>query len=252
MTLPPLSSERSSRVNRRRTRNLWLSMSLGVLATAAPVSYGADTIASVGSLPALACRFESHLTLRGERPHEHTSQWSLWRQPDRVEVHDLTGESGRVWELNPKGQVTYQQVFHHVKRIIEYTPGDLRALNANPEWLTVATLINPALLTGQLQLRGEEAVLGRTAQRYEGRVNNRAVEVVWLVQEKIPALVRQVSPDREEVLRLHALYPLSESPWPRPRSENYSRLDSADLGDIQSDPFLRSLRSANRAPGHTH
>jgi len=116
----------------------------------------------------------------------------------------------------------------------------------------VATLVDPALLLGQLQFRGEEVVLGRTAQRYEGRVNHIAFEVIWLVQEKIPALVRRVSPEREEVLRLQALYPLSESPWPRPQWGNYIRFDSADLGDKQSDPFVHSLHDATGEPTHAH
>lgn len=192
-------------------------------------------------LPAVACHFTSHVALRGQQPQAQGWDWYWWRQPDRVETRDAGGNTGQIWEASKNGQVTYWRVFHKNKRVIEYTPGDLRALGQHPDWPTITKVIDPTLLTTKLQPVGKVEILGRQAQRYQGQVNGVEFEVWWLDREQVPALVRQVSEHREETLRLKAIYPLQESPWARSQIVDYVHLDYADLGDKESDPFVRSL-----------
>jgi len=202
-------------------------------------------------LPAVACHFTSRVALRGQPPQVQEWDWYWWRQPDRVETQDTEGNTGQIWEVSKNGQVTYWRAFHKNKRVIEYTPGDLRALGQYPDWATITKVIDPTLLTTTLKPVGKEEILGRQAQRYQGQVNGVEFEVWWLDREQVPALVRQVSETREETLRLKEIHPLQQSPWARSQIVDYTRLDYADLGDKESDPFVRSLLHGEaRDPAH--
>ena len=192
-------------------------------------------------LPAVTCHFTSRVVLRGRQPQVQEWDWYWWRQPDCVETRDAGGSTGQIWESSKSGQVTYWRVFHKEKRVIEYTPGDLRALGQHPDWPTVSSVIDPTLLTTKLQPVGKVEILDRQAQRYQGQVDGMEFEVWWLDQEQVPALIRQVSEIREETLRLKEIYPLQKSPWSYSQIVDYMHLDYADLGDKESDPFVRSL-----------
>lgn len=188
-------------------------------------------------LPTIACHFESSVSLRSATPQVH--EWYMWRQSFQVETREASGETGEVWQLSPNRQISYQLVSHKEKRVIEYTSGDLRALNRYPEWSRLASVIDPAILNKELKPSGVAEILGRQSQRYEGRMNGVEIEVWWLDREQVPALVRQVYPDREVVLRLKAIHPLNKSPWPQNQTANYASMDYADLSDKQTNPFVR-------------
>jgi hypothetical protein len=210
-----------------------------------------DTTGNWTPLPAVACHFTSRVALQGQQSQVQEWDWYWWRQPDRVETRDAEGNTGQIWESSKTGQITYWRVLHKDKRIIEYTPGDLRALGQHPDWATVTRVIDPTLLTTKLRPVGKGEILGRQAQRYQGQGDGVEFEIWWLEQEQVPALVRQVSEHREETLRLKEIYPLQKSPWTRSQIVDYMHLDYADLGDKESDPFVRSLlHGEGRLPLH--
>lgn len=201
-----------------------------------------------GSL-AVACHFATTVAVRGNRQHTQVNEWYLWREPSQVETCDKNGKRCEVWQRTQDGQVFYSRVFHNDKRVIEYMPGDLRALQRYPAWSHVASVIEPSLVKDQLRPTGQVSILGRQAQRYQGTVQGVTLDVWWLDREQLPALVQYVYPDRMVTLRLKKLYPLDESPWSRGRTAGYVHIDYADLGDKVSDPFVRRLQ---REEWHTH
>jgi hypothetical protein len=88
---------------------------------------------------------------------------------------------------------------------------------------------------------------------YQEHVDGRDLDVLWLEAEQLPALVRQKSPQREEVLRLRELYPLQHAPWPRANIAHYRRIDYADLGDMHHDPWVRRMQQGEqRMSRHGH
>jgi hypothetical protein len=199
-------------------------------------------VSEADTLPAIAGRFESRLTPKGNKAQEQTHEWYLWRQPHLLETQAIKGETGERWELSKSGQISYLQIFHKENRIIEYTTGDLRALQSHPDWLKLACVIDPTFLKTKLRLHGSVKALGRQTQRYTGRVEGMEFEVLWLEKEKIPALVRRTVAEYQETVQLKELYALGQSPWPRKPISGYVHIDYADLGDKESDPFVRSLR----------
>lgn len=126
--------------------------------------------------------------------------------------------------------------------MIEYTPGDLRALHRYPTWSHITSLIDPALLATHLRPRDTVEVLGQQARRYEGEVNGITLEVWWLEALQLPAFLREGVPDQVVTIHLREIHALHASPWSRSSISAYQHLDYADLGDKESDPFVRSLR----------
>lgn len=218
--------------------SVWL-----LLATASiPTAGQADTP------PAVAAHFELRVApAAGESPPQ---TWLLWREPDRVETRLPSGD-GEIWRRDTRGDVYYQRLFHPQRRLIEYTPVDLRALGAVRGWPRLTHLIDPALLGGELKRIGNATALGRPAVRYRGRVRGIQHDVLWLVHERLPARMRIDYGDRTMTLRLGALYPIDQSPWARADTTAYLVTDYADIGDHEADPFLRRLLD-EAGPAHAH
>jgi hypothetical protein len=179
-------------------------------------------------------------------------EWYLWRYPELVEKQDIQRGESELWRRGPDGQVFYERVFHQDKRIIEYVPGELRALRKYPDWQKLSQVIEPAWLQRALQHTGTTEILGRHVRRYQGQVDGVTFEVLWLEAEQLPALVRQVYADREAVLRLKAIYAAHQAPWSRAQTKGYQRLDAADLGDMYADPFVRRVQHSTPLHSHTH
>jgi hypothetical protein len=154
-------------------------------------------------------------------------------------------EESEIWYLGRDGQIFYERVFHRDRRLIELVPGDLRALRRYPDWQQLLHVIHPTWLQKQLRPTGPRNVLGRSAQHYQGRVDDTEFEVLWLEDEQIPALVRQRYAQREVVLRLREIYPLQQAPWPRAKTKGYQRIDYAHLGDKSSDPWVRRIQQGD-------
>jgi hypothetical protein len=197
--------------------------------------------APAGDLPAIACRFETSEGAPRARSKKAVREWYLWRQPASVETREAADDTSELWQRAPDGQISFQRIFHRDKRVIEYTTGDLRALNRYPDWSRLASVVDPAFLERALVRKGTVEVLGRRAERYTGRVGAVQFEVWWLAREQVPALLRQVSPTREVVVRLKSLRPLAISPSTGGRTAGYTVTDYSDIGDKENDAFLRKL-----------
>lgn len=200
-----------------------------------------DTKAADTGQPNLACQFETRRLYRGEPERAETRAWYLWRQTDSVETQEANGESGHIWQRDKNNQISYQRIFPAAKRVIVYYPGDLRALQQYPDWKKLASVIDPALLGSALTAKGETTILGRQARRYTGRVDDQEFDVLWLEQEQIPARVQRKSKRYKEIVELKEMYPLDQSPWSRLETAGYESIDYADLGDKESDSFVRAF-----------
>ena len=55
-------------------------------------------------------------------------------------------------------------------------------------------------------------------------------------------MVTKTAANRVDTLRLAEIWPIEKAPWMRSTSElleQYQHLDFADLGDMESDPFVK-------------
>ncbi|WKJ89500.1 hypothetical protein QZJ86_15950 [Methylomonas montana] len=191
-------------------------------------------------LPALAAEFETTVETDGHGDEPARSyRWRFWRAADYVETHNLHDDSGEIWSKSA-GTVAYQQVFHNQRQVIDYLPGDLKAIGAEPDWRAISTLLNQATIAPLLADRREEA-LGRPALLYKSRSPDDVMEVSWLAREQLPALIKRSEHGHTLTTRIVALYPLAQSPWPYRRSGDYAYTDFADIGDKENDAFIKSI-----------
>lgn len=195
---------------------------------------------------AVACRYESSqqiLASPGDvRPPAIPTSSYLWREADRVETRDANGETGALWERGNDGVIFFRKLYHQAHKAIEYYPDDLRAAGQNPQWDAVASTFDPTLLGSALKRVGKEIYLDREAARYRGEVDGVVMEVLWLTQERVPAMVTKTAANRVDTLRLAEIWPIEKAPWMRSTSEllvQYQHLDFTDLGDMESDPFVK-------------
>jgi len=204
-------------------------------------------IQALEQLPALAAEFE---TIVETDDGQQSYQWRFWRTAKRVETHNLQDNSGEIWTKSADGKIAFERVFHDQKQVIEYTPGDLNAIGAVPDWSAIATLLNESMTAGLVE-DDREQVLGRPASHYQSNNGNIPLEVSWFDREQLPALIKRSDHGHTISTRVIGIYPLAKSPWPYQRSINYRYTDFADIGDKEGDPFIQSIQHKIKG-GHNH
>jgi len=205
-------------------------------------------IQALEQLPVLAAEFETIIETDGADQQRY--RWRFWRTAKRVETHNLQDNSGEIWTKSADGKIAYERVFHDQKQVIEYTPGDLNAIGAVPDWSAVATLLNLSMTAGLIE-DGREQVLDRPASHYQSNNEGIPLEVIWLDREQLPALIKRNDHGHTITTRVIGIYPLAASPWPYQRSTNYRYTDFADIGDKESDPFIQSIQHKIKG-AHNH
>ncbi len=203
---------------------------------------------AVSAAPALAARYELRIGT-------HTTDWYLLRTATRIESFNAGSRQGEIWARAPNGVIDYRRVFVGDRKIIEYSAGELRARGAVPQWEKLFSLVDPAQVTG-LRQTGERVVLGQHAQVLEGDLDGVPTRLWWLPEARLPARFERGASDyllRLELTELHAAAPAQ---WPQlgdDRLVGFGRLDAADFGDLEEDPFVRKvLAQDGHDQGHRH
>jgi hypothetical protein len=204
----------------------------------------ASTAAASETPPPLAARYQAQA---GKR----VSDWYLLRDANRVVIYDAASGQAKIWEKDARGEVEFSRVFTADRRVVEYAPGEVKARGPVPDWNSIASILAPRDLA-KLRKAGERKVLGRTATILTGTADGSKVQVWWLPQERLPAMVQQGQGSKAVRLVLRELRPqaASEWNWAEPATlAAYARLDAADLGDMEYDPFVQKVL---RLDGHSH
>lgn len=205
--------------------------------------------AEYGLQGTIAAQYETRSIQLARRPQSGTHRWNLLRSAAQVEVWNEGDNQHQRWWQDDDGSIGYSRLFTQQRKSVDYTAGDLRALGRYPARQQLHSVIDPALL-GRLRQTGSVAVLGREAQRYQGQVDGVDMEVWWLADLALPALVRRVYGDREVSIHLLSLRVAGAGASVFADTANYDHLDYADLGDMESDPFVQQLQLAEG--GHRH
>ncbi len=204
---------------------------------------GASAVASQPLKP-LAARYDlSNNKLRTE--------WYLWRDADAVETADLATGQNNIWERQGKDDYSYRRVFHRDQRVVEYTPGEIRTRNAEPDWVKLASIVSPQLLES-LKRGPSKMQFGQKAVRYSGTLNGQKIELWWLEQAQLPARLQITGPQQRMELNLKEIHAEAPAAWPRATDEriaSYGKIDASDFGDMESDPFVARVMQQD---GHHH
>lgn len=182
----------------------------------------------------------------------HQTDWYLWRDAERIETaNPLTGQND-IWERDAaRQQYSYRRVFHAERRIVDYTPGELRTRHAEPDWAKLASVVSPQLLA-ELKAGASKRLFGQKAVRYSGTVGGQKVDLWWLEEARLPASLQMNGHGQRLRMQLKELHASAPAAWPRAdeaRLADYGQLDAADFGDMESDPFVARLLQQE---GHQH
>jgi len=167
-----------------------------------------------------------------------TDRFTLMRSPDRIEYRFDTGES-QIWLQGADG-IGLLRMFDQQQRSIEYTPGDLAALDATPDWHKLAQLV--ALSARKRLVAGDL----KSWLTHDGRVltagGDARQRLLWSEALQLP-LWWEFADARWELIGLAKetdFIPLNR----------YPILEYADIGDREKDPFARQL--IHFGDGHAH
>ena len=145
--------------------------------------------------------------------------------------------------------------FHRDRKLIQYTPGELRTQGRRQDWSVLNSIIDPRRFAALKQV-GSVSILGRTALRYAGKLGGERIEVLWLAKEALAAKLVRSGRDGNVSLELKELRSSPDSRWPQAglaRAEQYAFLDGADLGDMEYDPFVQRVLGVDSGHGaHGH
>lgn len=210
------------------------------------------SVTSEGDLTALVARFVETRKHRDEPGS--TNDWYFDRSDSRIET--ARKDYSEIWERDEHHEITLKRVFHQDQKLIEYTPGLLRAERRIKEWSILASIIDVRSLT-RLDNQGKTTILNQPAIRFSGQSGDEKIEIIWLTRQAIPAKIVRISREGSYTLELKELREVRDSAWPAVNQEtldNYEWLDGSDLGDREYDPFVRKVLAmdSGKPSSHSH
>lgn len=224
---------------------------LALLLHARAVSADAKTTSEPAVYQPLAAHYRE--TRRVADARTESAEWYFTRQENHVE--SARGDYAEVWQRDERGELTLTRVFHRGRKLIQYTPGELRTQGRQQDWSALNSIIDPRQVAALKQV-GTVSVLGRPASRYTGKINGERIEVTWLTKEALAAKVVRAGRDGSVSLELKELRSSPDSRWPQTslaRADRYAFLDGADLGDMEYDPFVQRVLGVDGGHGaHAH
>ncbi|MCW5624297.1 MAG: hypothetical protein KIT73_06245 [Burkholderiales bacterium] len=211
-------------------------------------------------VPSMSARYRLEVTDEECRTRQGP-EWWLIRESSRVVTAIPALDQAEVWTRDADtGEVTLERLFHAQRRVIEYTPGELRTRNAEPDWHALGSVLDPDSLK-TLEATGTGEWRGRPVTMYRGTIGGERIEVDWLSVERLPLRVDRSTRRSRSVLTLLALDPSTQraSDEVQRVTPLYIRLDSADFGDMESDPFVQAVEALDgrnrrwaHGGGHVH
>ena len=200
----------------------------------------------------VACRYETKvITYPKSKLPKNNHDWFFWRKANMIQTRDADGDHGEIWERTNTGSIQYRKLYHDDKTAVEYMPADMSTNNMNFDWFKLSSMLSQQELSS-LKVVKKTRVLGRSAELRKGKKGDQTIEVRWLPDEEVPASIIKKDKTGSVELRLVEITPLSAAhrkPVVVEEIANYRHIDSADFGDMENDPFVKKLMSAE---GHHH
>jgi hypothetical protein len=195
-------------------------------------------------LPDLSARFKVSFSPAGvKKAGAATVQtWTLTRSADRITL--IKGAIEEIWSRDPRGQIGLSRIFRDDRHIVDYSSGELKALEVRPRWESLGTLFDEAAIR-YLKPGGVTKLAGREVYRFSGKLGAEQVDLAWDAQARLPARLLRSGPAGQ--VRFELLQALPEAPaaWPvaGAGSDDFQRIDSADFGDMESDRFVAKAQA---------
>lgn len=204
----------------------------------------ASTYQSVDQLPSISVKYVvQNITQKNE--------WFMDRKINTIATFNGMNQQGEVWTRNQNGEIEYTRFFLKDKKLVEYTTGELKTRNIFPNWAKLASMYNPKDIE-LLKRVGKKDLFGRQVVVLEGEINKVQTVIWWIPELQIPAFVQQKQGNIDWSISLKEIFTQTPSSWQwaNPATlDTFSKIDASDLGDMESDPFVKKLLEME---GHHH
>jgi hypothetical protein len=209
-------------------------------------AYGLATpaVRAQGALPFSIAHYE--ITHDGR-----TERLDVVRTKERIEHRYLTRGISEVWSRDLRGELSHWKVFHQAKRSVHYTAGDLRTIEAEPSWEQLATLTN-AGERAKLKAKGTKRTAHGSATLLEGQIDRQQTRVLWNEPTGWAEEVALGSGDKRKKYRLLSAEACTPSTCAPLDTSSVREIEFADLGDMESDPFVHSFLATFGGKNHAH
>jgi hypothetical protein len=160
-------------------------------------------------------------------------------------------QRGEIWTRDHRGDVEYTRVFMEDKKLVEYTTGELKTQNKLPDWNQLSSIFDPKVIES-LKISGEKMHFGEKVLVLEGKINNVQTTIWWIPKLKIPSYVLEKQGNVDTSMTLKEIYNQTPITWKwldTAAYDSFSRIDASDIGDMESDPFVKKLLEID---GHVH
>jgi hypothetical protein len=219
-----------------------------------------DAAATTPSLPAtslqpLAARYRVTVSApkSAGQPTARTRQqdWYFYREPNRIAI--VKGDIEEVWLRDGDGQIRFERVFHADRRIAEYSPGELKTLGIDTDWSALAGFVDGRVFANAKRVVAKPTAHGRV-NRYEASTAASRTSLMWSQRLGLPTFlaVTPRTPNQRSVrYELLEVSGAAKASWPAAgqQTADYERTDSADFGDMESDPFVRKAEAMDVRTG---
>lgn len=199
----------------------------------------------------VACYYMTKVISKGKTKAAANNDWFFWRTPNMIQTQDADGDHGELWQKTDNGSIQYRKLYHTDKTAVEYMPADMPTNNMSFDWLKLSSMLSQQELDALKPVK-KTKVLGHDAELRKGKVGEQNLEVVWLLDENLPAQIVRKDKSGSVELKLVEITPLStahKKPVSIEDINNYRQIDAVDFGDMENDPFVKKVMQAE---GHRH
>jgi hypothetical protein len=174
--------------------------------------------------------------------------WYFFRNAKHIAV--LKGDVEEIWHRDAQGRLSFERVFHHDHKAVDYSTGELATLGVQADWPALATFVDARELAA-LKLVSRSGSGAAQMLRLEGLRHGERLRVDWLPALQLPARVERHS--KAGMTRIKLVQHATPAPatWPQPgqRSSDYLRFDAADFGDMDYEPVVRKSEALDIRAG---
>jgi hypothetical protein len=231
---------------------LFLKLFLGAVVFYFSTLGFADSVSKSDQQPAeVACRYEMTVIPHEKSKAQSNSSWFFWRKPGMIQTQSAEGDHGEIWEQTANGSILYRKLYHADKTAVEFMPADMTANNMHFDWVKLSSMLSRQELDALKPVK-KTHFLGFRAELRKGKKDGQFIEVLWLLDENLPASIIRKDKTGSVELRLVEFEPLSAAhnkPVDIEEIANYRHIDAADFGDMENDPFVKKVMAA---VGHHH
>ena len=208
-----------------------------------PVSAFAQPPSSA-PLPDSAARFR--VTWRPRQGPAQVQQWQLNRLAQQIGWIKGPGTE-EIWRRDASG-IRLARVLRGHQHVIDYSAGELRALNVALDWAELASLFPES---GLPLLKAATHRRPGLPQPFHGRIDGEQVDLLWDPVARLPVRLARSGPRGQVLFERTAWHATAPADWPQAGAgtDHYQRLDAADFGDMPYHPVVRQAQAHDQRAG---